>query len=84
MPKVVVKADNGDTVSEHNFPDASVYALARMPSCPTHVGVNNLLNWLKRALTDAEMVQRGVDSRRLSERVMDRLAAQGETNEEGE
>lgn len=77
MPKILIQTDDGVTVQTVDFPLDSGYALYRMPSCPSHVGINTLLHQLSRALEDAcEVQQSGGTSERLSEQVMRRMHEQ--------
>lgn len=77
MPRVLIQTDDGDTVQIIEYPLESIYALQRMPGCPSHTGLHNFLNRLSRGLEDAgELQEHGAVSRRLSERVMERMEAQ--------
>lgn len=77
MPRVVVQTDDGTTAQIIEYPLESIYALDRMPGCPSHIGLHNFLGRLKRALGDAGALQEhGNVPQRLSERVMAQLEGQ--------
>lgn len=70
MPRVIVETDDGRRVWEFE-------TTARMASAVwrpgTHEGASSLLSGLERAVADAEVVERGGDPERPSEKAM-RLA----------
>ena len=78
MPKVIVTTDNGDPV--WMMDDVEAWHLSAL-TCPTNRKGSALASGVRRAVQDAETIQKGGDPERPSERAV-RLAAEIRADEE--
>lgn len=76
MPKVIVTTDSGTTVAEF---DIDAHAGRMLPAgVPMNVQANQVLVGVRRAIRDADCIERGIDPERLSEKAMRMMAEANE------